>query len=130
MDESREDFADRLNLAGASESTLREWERGTRTPSPLVAESLVPRLAAASGLPEGFFWATADVDESGQLNRIEGDVREVRRALSRLGERLDAWPPKPPGELHRLLEDEPSTGSGQEPGGNPRAADSRQGGAR
>ena len=78
-DISRPNFAEKLNLAGAGHSTLRDWERGKGSPSQLVAESLIPRLAEATGLPEDFYWGVSS-DGPGVAERL-GEIEDLLSAL-------------------------------------------------
>lgn len=79
MNVSQEGLAAALNTAGASESTIKGWESGGKLPSPLVMQSLAPRLAEASGLPEAFFWGDRDEPElEDRLSQLDEQLRLLR----------------------------------------------------
>lgn len=80
---SLEDFACRLNVAGASYSTLRKYVEQEKRPRPLARAELVRRLAEASGLPESFFLAAeananGSADLADRVSRLEGQLRLAR----------------------------------------------------
>lgn len=81
---SRDNFAAMLDVAGASSSTIRDWERGTGAPSQLVAESLVPRLVDATGLPEEFYWGASPTPPIA----IEDVLVALRQTLETIEDRL------------------------------------------
>lgn len=95
MDVSQGGLAAALNKAGASESTIKNWESGGKHPSPLVMWSLAPLLAKVSGLPEEFFWGEQEptpledrfnqLDEQLRLLRAETAVRDAE-VLKRIAE--------------------------------------------
>lgn len=81
---SQKALADELNVAGASSSSLKVYEKGRRKPPPLTANRFVAKLAATTGLPEAFFWGEEEAPElNDRLDRIEA-------AVSGLSEQLEA----------------------------------------
>src|SRR5438270_7838691 len=71
---SQAEFADALNTNGASESTLKLWEKGERRPAAMIAPELVRRLALVSGLPEEFFWGGPQ--EPAPVETLQDQFRE------------------------------------------------------
>lgn len=78
-DNTRAELAQRLNVTGASESTIRDWEHARGGPNQLIAEGLIPRLAGATGLPEEFFWGA-----SRDGSALEGQPTTIERKLDEL----------------------------------------------
>lgn len=80
MDVSQAGLAAALDTAGASESTIKGWESGSKQPNPLVMRSLAPMLAEASALPESFFWGEQDrpLDLEAQIIQLDEQVRQLR----------------------------------------------------
>jgi transcriptional regulator with XRE-family HTH domain len=88
-----EKFATRLNVAGASYSTLREYVEKEKRPPPLARAELVRRLSEASGLSEAFFLGDAEPGGS-QLSEVAEELKAFR---SETAARVEA--------VRQLLED-------------------------
>ncbi len=73
-----------LNLPGAKRSALRNWANGRNAPQEIARRELMRRLAAATRLPEAFFWgrpaAAAEMppEADRQVSALLDELRLIR----------------------------------------------------